>query len=33
LTSYGVTGLERDVADPAVIDRVVIETGEADGSR
>jgi hypothetical protein len=31
LTSYGVTGLERDVADPAVIDRVEIETGVVDG--
>lgn len=32
LTSFGVTGLERDVASPAVIDRVLIETGAADGS-
>jgi hypothetical protein len=32
LTSYGVTGLERDVAEPAVIDRIEIETGAADGS-
>lgn len=37
LTSYGVTGLERDVADPVVIDRVeietsVTETGAIDGS-
>jgi hypothetical protein len=32
LTSYGVTGLARDVADPTVIDRVEIETGVDDGS-
>jgi hypothetical protein len=32
LTSYGVTGLERDVDDPAVIDRVEIQTGGIDGS-
>lgn len=32
LTAYGVTGLERDVANPTVIDRVEIETGATDGS-
>ncbi|MGK2878784.1 MAG: metallophosphoesterase family protein [Solirubrobacterales bacterium] len=32
LSSFGVTGLERDVASPAVIDRVVIETGAHGGS-
>jgi hypothetical protein len=32
LTSYGVTGLQRDIADPAVIDRIEIETGAGDGS-
>jgi hypothetical protein len=32
MTSYGVTGLERDAADPAVIDRFEIATEATDGS-
>jgi hypothetical protein len=32
LTTFGVTGLQRDVSDPAVIDQVVIETGAINGS-
>lgn len=31
LTAYGVTGLQRDAAEPAVIDRVEIVTGVSDG--
>jgi hypothetical protein len=32
LTAFGLTGLERDVGDPAVIDQVEISTGTGDGS-